>query len=356
LLAQHQQIRRWFVWPGEDFPRTATQKIRKQLVGETVRAELGGAIPTSSQAEPLAEIVTRISKVSPARLNPSAKLGIDLKLDSLGRVELLSALEDRYQVEIDEASFTDATTLADIEKVIREGQPEEPRPYPYPRWPQRWPVRWLRTVLLYLIVFPIIRIMGWPKIDGQDHLRKLRGPAVFICNHISMADHALILFSLPSRFRLRTAIAQDGELLREWRLPSQSMGWLRWILYKLRYFSVVLFFNVFSMPRKSGFRRSFAFAGEMLDRGYNLMIFPEGKRTEDGTMNPFRAGAGLLIHELAAPVIPMRIDGLWELKQKSRRFASPGEISVIIGKPIQYADTDGAEEIVMDLTERVKEL
>jgi long-chain acyl-CoA synthetase len=357
-LAPHQQIRRWFIWPGEDFPRTATQKIRKQVVAELVRSELAGAGPAApfTPAEPLAEIITRISKVMPSNFGPAVKLGIDLKLDSLGRVELLSALEDRYQIEIDEASFTEATTLADVERLIREGKPEEAAPYPYPRWQQKWPVSWLRILLLYSIVSPAIRIMGWPKIHGREHLRRLRGPVIFICNHVTMADHALVLFALPSRFKNRVAIAQDGELLREWRHPPTRAGLFTRIRYLLQYFSVVLFFNVFSMPRKSGFRRSFAFAGEMMDRGYNLMVFPEGKRTEDGAMQPFRLGAGLLIHELGATVVPMRIDGLWELKQKDRHFAWPGEVSVRVGKPIRYADRTQAEQIVKDLAERVKEL
>ena len=357
-LAPHQQIRRWFIWPGEDFPRTATQKIRKQVVTAMVRAELARTVPSTqlTAADPLADIITRVSQVTPSKLDPSAKLGMDLKLDSLGRVELLSALEDRYQVEIDEASFTEATTLADVERLVRQGRPEEATPYPYPRWQQKWPVSWLRILLLYLIVFPTIRIMGWPKIHGKEHLRKLRGPVVFICNHVTLADHALVLFALPSRFKTRMAIAQDGELLREWRHPPGRTGLFTRVLYLLQYFSVVLFFNVFSMPRKSGFRRSFAFAGEMMDRGYNLLVFPEGKRTDDGAMNPFRVGTGLLIHELDATVVPMRIDGLWDLKQKNRHFAWPGEISVSVGKPIQYADQAKAEQIVKDLTERVKEL
>jgi long-chain acyl-CoA synthetase len=357
-LAKHQQVRRWFVWPVEDFPRTATQKIRKQLVAERVRAELAGATPSfsTSQVEPLAQIVARVSKIASPTLDPSAKLGTDLKLDSLGRVELLSALEDRYQIEIDEASFTDATTLADVEKAVREGKFEEARPYPYPRWQQKWPVSWLRILLLYLVVFPIIRIMGWPKIVGQKHLGELRGPVVFISNHMTLVDHALVLFALPSRFKTRVAIAQDGELLREWIHPPRGTNVFRRMLYLLQYFAVVLFFNVFSMPHKSGFRRSFAFAGEMMDRGYNLMVFPEGRRTDTGLMNPFRLGTGLLIQELDAPVVPMKIEGLWRLKQENRHFAWPGEVTLTIGKPVRYAARETPEQIVEDLEGKVSEL
>ena len=364
LLALHQQIRRWFVWLGEDFPRTAMQKVRKQLVREVVRAESARADQSSgSSAAPpivhsnnLVEIIARINKDVPAKLDPSAKLGADLKLDSLGRVELLSALEDRYQLEIDEAAFTDATTLGEVEKIIREGRREETAPYPYPKWQQCWPLSWLRIALLYLIVLPVTRVMGWPGIRGKEHLRNVRGPLVFICNHVTMTDQALVLLALPRRFRNRMAIAMDGEQLREWIHPPPGTGGLTRLLYLLEYMSVVFFFNVFSMPKKSGFRRSFVFAGEMMDRGFSLLVFPEGQRTKDGAMNPFMPGTGLLIQKLDAPVVPMRINGLWELKRAGRHFAWPGEVSVIIGEPVTYSPQQDPESVAANLAEHVRAL
>ena len=364
LLAPHQQIRRWFTWPGEDFPRTATQKVRKQIVGEVVRAELARAAQISDPAvasavghsNDLVEIIARISKDVPATLDRSAKLGADLKLDSLGRVELLSALEDRYQLEIDEAAFTDATTLAEVEKIIREGRHEEAAQYPYPKWQQRWPLSWLRIALLYLIVLPVTRIMGWPRIRGREYLRNVRGPLVFICNHVTMADHALVLLALPGRFRTRMAIAMDGEQLRDWLHPPPGTGLFTRLLSLLKYVSVVFFFNVFSMPQKSGFRRSFMFAGEMMDQGSSLLVFPEGQRTKHGALNPFMPGTGLLIQKLDAPVVPMRIDGLWELKKADRHFAWPGEVSVIIGEPVTYSPQQDPEAVTTDLAEHVRAL
>jgi long-chain acyl-CoA synthetase len=364
LLAPHQQIRRWFIWPGEDFPRTATQKVRRRVVGEVVRAELAGAArmsgravtPAVSHSNDLVEIIARINRDLPAPLDPSAKLGADLKLDSLGRVELLSALEDRYQLEIDEAAFTDGTTLAEVEKIIRAGRHEQAAPYPYPKWQQRWPVSWLRIALLYLIVLPATRIIGWPGIRGKEYLNKVRGPLVFICNHVTMVDHALVLLALPGRFRTRMAIAMDGELLREWLHPPPGTGLFTRLLGLLKYASVVFFFNVFSMPQKSGFRRSFMFAGEMMDHGFSLLVFPEGQRTKHGAMNLFMPGTGLLIQKLDAPVVPMRIHGLWELKKAGRHFAWPGEVSLIIGEPVSYSPQQDAEAVATDLAQQVKAL
>jgi long-chain acyl-CoA synthetase len=364
LLAPQQQIHRWFIWPGEDFPRTPTQKVRKQVVAEVVRAELAEAAQISDPAvasavcysNDIVEIIARISKDAPATLDPSAKLGVDLKLDSLGRVELLSALEDRYQLDIDEAAFHDATTLAEVENLIREGGHEKESPYPYPKWQQRWPLNWLRIVLLYLIVLPATRVMGWPGIRGKKHLRNIRGPLVFICNHVTMADHAFVLLALPRRFRTRMAIAMDGEQLREWRHPAAGTQVLTRLRLLLKYVSVVFFFNVFAMPQKSGFRRSFMFAGGAMDHGFNLMVFPEGQRTQHGALNPFRPGTGLLIQKLDAPVVPIRINGLWELKKADRHFAWPGEVSVIIGEPVKYSPQQDPQAIAADLAERVRGL
>jgi len=364
LLAEHQQLRRWFIWRGEDFPRTATQKVRKEVVGAVVRADLAKAALQSARAEisaldpanDLTEIITRLGGEAAGSLDRSARLGADLKLDSLARVELLSAIEDRYQIEVDEAALTDATTLDEVEKLIREGAPERMAPYPYPKWQRRWPLNWLRIVLFYLVIWPFTQFLGWPRIRGREHLRGVVGPIAFICNHITMTDHALVLFALPARFRARMAIAMEGERLRDWLHPAEGTRWPTRLRSLLTYVSVVLLFNVFSMPRKSGFRRSFRFAGEAMDQGFNVMVFPEGERTAHGAMNAFRPGAGLLVSKLAAPVVPLRIDGLWELKVAGRHFARPGEVTVTIGKPLQYPRQADPEVITKDLMEHVRTL
>jgi long-chain acyl-CoA synthetase len=360
-LAQHQRVRRWFIWPDEDFPRSSTQKVRTQLVAERAAAALSGssrpeATPSRGDGHSGAidEIISRVGGEAAGRPDSASTLGTDLKLDSLGRVELASALEDRYQIEIDEAAFTDSTTLGDIERMIHEGVHEEAISYPYPRWQERPPLRWLRVALLYALVLPATRILGRPRIRGIEHLRAIHEPVVFVANHVTEADHALVMAAIPARFRNTLAIAMDGEILRRRAHPSPETGFFKRLLYPLEYAALVFFFNVFSMPHKSGFRRSFEFAGETMDRGRSILVFPEGRHTENGTMNPFMPGTGLLISGLDAPVIPIRIDGLWELKQAKRHRARAGEISVVIGESVRYSPHDAPERIASDLEERVK--
>jgi long-chain acyl-CoA synthetase len=110
------------------------------------------------------------------------------------------------------------------------------------------------------------------------------------------------------------------------------------------------------LPRQAGFRRSFAYAGEAVDRGYSVLVFPEGRHTEDGRVRPFRSGVGLLANNLRIPVLPMRIDGLFEIKQAGKKFAAPGRILVRIGKPLELAPESDPEEIARELQRVVESL
>lgn len=369
-LAPAQQVRRWFVWPERDFPRTPTHKVRKRDVLARVesaeRTSIGDGPASGDEGlaiehSPLASaLAAHLSKDAPARLSPEARLSTDLKLDSLGRVELLSALEDRYQVEIDEAGFTAATTVGDIERLVREGGASSAAPasrYPYPRWAQGRLVRWFRVAFYYAVVLPITNTLCWVSVRGARNLEDLSGPALFVSNHVTFVDHALIMAALPGRFRRNFAIAQEGERLRFWRRPPEGTPLFRRLRWLAQYFLVVTIFNTFSLPQKSGFRRSFDFAGETVDRGYSVLVFPEGTRTEDGRLNPFMRGSGLLASQLGVPVVPVRVDGLFELKMAGRKiFAPPGSVTVKIGRPAIYARDEDPSSITADLERRVREL
>ncbi|HKV23954.1 MAG TPA: lysophospholipid acyltransferase family protein, partial [Candidatus Acidoferrum sp.] len=120
---------------------------------------------------------------------------------------------------------------------------------------------------------------------------------------------------------------------------------------------------VFPLPKQSGFRESFAFAGDLADRGWSVLVFPEGARTKDGKLAAFRGGIGLLATRLRLPVVPMRIDGLWELAQE--RLANPwtrlkavrhGAVKVTLGQEVRFRAGTDAEEIARELEKRVKEL
>jgi long-chain acyl-CoA synthetase len=87
-----------------------------------------------------------------------------------------------------------------------------------------------------------------------------------------------------------------------------------------------------------------------------VLVFPEGRHTVDGKMNPFRAGIGVLAKNLSIPVLPMRIVGLFEVKQAGRKTARPGEIHVRIGQPMNFAAGCDPGQIALDLQRAVEAL
>ncbi|HUI84542.1 MAG TPA: AMP-binding protein [Candidatus Binatia bacterium] len=344
-LADYQQIRRWLVWPDEDFPRTPTQKPQTAVIQAAVQQHLAsdGAGPAAQSA--LADLIARITGRRMGTLAPGASLESDLNLNSMDRVELMSALEDRYQVDLDQADFTKVSTVADLERLLRQPEKSPFSGYRYPRWAQRWPVTWIREVVYYLLSWPATMIMAHPKIVGRENLHGVRGPLLISCNHVTYVDVGFALRALPPRLRRKLAVGMWGELLWEmWRPPRSWNPFLR-LSYKVGYYLVVALFNVFPLPQQSGVRESFAYAGESVDRAYNVLVYSEGQRTPDGRPTPFRSGLGMLAARLNVPVLPMRIDGLWEMKQKGHRIARPGQLRVVIGKPMRFPPQTPPDEI-----------
>jgi long-chain acyl-CoA synthetase len=352
-LAEFQRIRHWVVWPNNDFPRTTgTRKVIKGQVAEAVRPLLNQSAKATAPADvaPLSlPVISRIAKVQPAGLSLNANLSDDLKLDSLGRVELLSALEDQYQIELDEAAITEATTLGDIEQIVSRGKSES-LPYPYPRWAMRFPFTWIRPVVYHLFLLPLTLILCRARVIGKERLSKLNtaNPVLFIANHVTDVDAALILSALPWRWRLRLAIAMSGEYLRDWRYGSAKA--------KVAYALGASLFNVFSLPRQSGFRQSFAYAGDAIDRGWSILIFPEGHETKDGHLQPFKAGIGLLASELNVKIVPIKLGGLFELKKRRQYFVRPGTVSITFGEPIEFSHECSAKEITSESEQRLRNL
>jgi long-chain acyl-CoA synthetase len=377
MLAEYQRMRTWFVWTDEDFPRSATQKPRRNLIRDAVEASFRGQA-VESTASPLSELLTRITGRAARSLTPDANLEA-LGLSSLERVELLSALEDRYQIDLSETKFANAATVGDLEKLLQtradggrsssvvsrnsEGKvterlttDDQRLAFHYPRWTLRWPTTWVRLASHYLLARPAVLLLGWPRINGRENLRGVRGPLLVVSNHIADLDVGFIQTALPARIRHKLATATGGEALEILRSPGPERIWVARIYDRMQWTLGVALLNLFPLPRQAGFRKSFGYAGEAVDRGYSILVFPEGRHTEDGAIRPFRTGIGLLANNLHIAVLPMRIDGLFELKKAGKKVAAPGNIQVHIGKPMQFAPDTDPEEITRALQKAVENL
>ena len=362
-LADYQHIRTWLIWPETDFPRTPTGKPRLAIIAARAAALLNvvqGFNPASSLA-------------SGSHSDPLEQLLVSKSLDSLSsldRVELLSALEHHYHIEINESAFSEAKSVADLQKLIAQPannpaaqtsscKQDSAAQYHYPRWTQREPIRLARLAAYYALVWPATQILGHPRVIGRHHIQNLKGPVIVISNHVTRrADIGIVLAALPSRFRHRLATAMGGESLQRMSTPPRHWFFAKRWAYQLGYFLITALFNVFPLPQFSGLRQSFRFAGESADRGYSVLIFPEGEvnNSADGRMAPFQSGIGLLAEGLALPIIPMRLDGVWQMKREHRRLARLGEITAHIGAPVTFPPGTPAREIARRLQSLVESL
>ena len=378
-LAEYQRMHLWLQWPDQDFPRTNTQKPRRNVIREAAEANVGArkmGVPHPSRAlgerlgissgqslsanlqdvgPTTADLIARISGRQSSNLTANTALDSDLGLTSLDRVELLSTLEDRYQVDLSETRFNTVKTVGDLDRMLRGDSAPTPG-YHYPAWTLRWPITWFRLAAHYLLMRPAVLLLGWPRIEGRHHLVGVKGPLLVISNHVGDIDPGFVLTALPARFRHRLAIATGGEALEALRTPAPSRNFFLKLYDRLQWLLGVSLLNLFPLPREAGFRRSFAFAGQAVDRGYNILVFPEGRHTTNGSLLPFRTGIGLLAQNLAIPVLPMRIDGLFEPKQAGKHLVAPNTIQVRIGTPIRFDPTTPPDEIAQVLHQAVLDL
>lgn len=320
-----QQIHGWLVWPWADFPRTPTLKIRKFKIREALAANVPARTPLARPAGRLEQLVQNVAPDRP--VTPRARLGPDLDLSSIDRLELITLLEEEFHVDIAETDVTSDTTVADLARLV-ETSHRKRRPQP-PKWPLNPLIARFRSFAQRKLIFPVLRHAVWIAVQGEENLSTLTGPGIFAANHVSHLDAPSILMSLPRHIRERTAVAALAGFYYP-PSPSALVNAWHWALFDL----AALFFNVFPVPRERGFRESLRFAGFLVEHGWNILIFPEGSRSWTGELTPFREGIGLLATELKVPVVPVRVRGTYRVLRRSAVLPRPGPVTVRFGHPM----------------------
>jgi len=311
-LAGYQQVRQWKVWPEPDLPRTSTGKV----LHREVAAGLQGTAPRM-----LSGMIERITgKVADSE---------DLNLDSLGRVELQSAIESQYGVELDDASYQQVNTLGQLRGLLS-GAPraETQDENIYPMWPWSRVQNAIRVFFIELVMRPLVAVLGNPRVAGSKASLK---PVLIVANHVSVYDVPLILYALPGKMRRRVTVAMAGEMILNFRRARNLGNWFLNLCGPPAYFLMTALFNVFPLPQLANFRKSFAHAGRAMDRGFHVLVFPEGRRTEDAQMHGFQKGSGMLWEELQCDAVPVYLGGM-----STGRWFRSNSLSIRVGKPIPF--------------------
>jgi long-chain acyl-CoA synthetase len=334
-LEPHQQIRGWTLWPGEDFPRTAsTMKVRRQEVASQIAGGLAAATPAS----PLQKDVSSMS--------------------SLERVDLLAELEQRFGVELDEESFAKIGTNEQLQTWINQ-QTEQATPAAkesrllWTVWP---PIRLLGNALQRVIALPLFRRYIPLRVHGLENLEGLKPPVLFAANHASHLDTPAIFAAIPAHWRRRLAPAARQEQFRGFFDRGRS-SWKETLDAAFQYVLAGLIFNVYPLPQQmSGVRRALRTTGELVSRGYCPLIFPEGHRTSDGSIHAFQAGVGLMAVRLRIPVVPILLKGLYEVYSVHDSWPKAGPVDVFIGAPLEFASNTDYADAAAEIERAVRSL
>lgn len=346
-LAEQQRIRGFTVWQDEDFPRTHTLKVKKQIVIDTILGKIQPEPPAATTfggrpaggARGLLHIIAEVSKRDVGDIVDDAALGDDLELDSLGRVELLSAVEAELGVYMDEDRVSPETTVRQLVDLVEEGSKNPPM-MSFPRWGMQWWCRMTRGVLQRGVIFPLTALPYGLRVTGRERLEGITGPVLFASNHNLGLDNPLIIKAVPLKWRRRMAVAGAANL---WKNPV----W--WIMNPL-------LGNGFPLAKEGPVRPSLENMGKIMDDGWSVLIYPEGELTVGGPIKPFMNGAGLVAVEGRIPVVPLRLH-IHRLGSPTRfPFLRRGSIEVRFGEPLSFPPGTDYQEATAAIENAVKAL
>ena len=381
-IASSKRLGSYDIWQ-EDLPRTTTRKLKRfqieQRVRELKQNDGSGAADVAKETEkPLTDdeqswldreevkralaIVAESSRESSRsrleEIRPTDNLELDLALDSMQRIELLTALEQQLGGDVPESQLAEIYSVRDLIDAVlasasrSEGQASAEAP----AWstilsePATDPevlalaghnifaevFFFLLGKLIYLFALDCLHL----KVRGLDHLPE-KGPYLLCSNHQSYIDPMVMAGALPWRLFRDTFALGTSDIF--------GAGFMRRLARWLRVAVLDPDANLVSAMRAGAFG---------LSQGHILVLYPEGERTNDGNPRVFRKGAAILSIHTQTPIVPIAIEGFYELWPRHKKFPQFADLQLTFGKPIQppplfEASEAAYEQLTSELKTRV---
>jgi long-chain acyl-CoA synthetase len=371
-IASTKRLGSYDIWQ-EDLPRTTTRKLKRFQIEKKVRElkESGAGDSDIAAEKPLTgdeqqwleredvmralAIVRESARNQIDALRPTHNLELDLGLDSMQRVELLTALEQQLGGEVPEAQLAEIYTVRDLVDAVlaSAGRGEGQARAAEPAWstmlsePATDPdvlalarhnvfaevFFFLLARLVYLFALDRFHL----KMRGLENLPE-KGPFLLCSNHQSYVDPFVMAGVLPYRMFRDTFAVGTSDIFGE--------GFMRRLARWLRV--VVLDPDANLIPAmRAGFYG--------LSQGHILILYPEGERTNDGNLTVFRKGAAILSIHAQAPIVPIAIEGFYEAWPRHKKFPKLADLQLVFGKPIQPPPLQEASEATYErLTSELK--
>lgn len=192
------------------------------------------------------------------------------------------------------------------------------------------------------ILGPLVSfLVGGPKVTGREHLDAITGPFLVCPNHTSHFDVSTLRLALGRRHRRRlAAAAAEDYFFTGHRSRAFLAAWL----------------GGFAFRRRGANPGSVAEIDRLLGAGWSVLLFPEGTRSRDGAMAPFKPGIGLIATRTGRPVVPVRIVGLHHVLPPGRRLPHRARVEVRFGPALRARPGEDARAFTARLESAVREL
>ncbi len=354
-----QKINSFSIWNEPDFPRTSTFKPKKNeirekvllsivsleskagkekdetikitgrkvtengaLVSEIITSDIGkGELEKSKESQvkeieylPDKEIfglLNSVKSVSLSDLNQDLKLDDDLGFDSLDFIALSSVIEEKLNINSEDINIKKGMKVGELKELLK-NPPGETAKIPFYYFPYSLPFIIIKTIFQCLLM-PFILMLYKERRYGIENLKDIKKPTVFISNHTSVLDALVILYALPFNLRMKFTTVMSIEYHFNHYFYKTGSIFRRAIEAIGFYTFISLFLNVVPLSRTHGFKQSLENIAYLLDKGWNVLIFPEGMVTKDGNIGDFEAGIGMIAKDMKVPIVPVRIDGLRDI-------------------------------------------
>jgi long-chain acyl-CoA synthetase len=379
-IASTKRIGSYEIWQ-EDLPRTSTRKIKRFEVEKRVRANQARKVDDDAELpaeKPLTpeetewlnqpdvqrglKIVRESARSAPEIPRPTLNLELDLGLDSMQRVEVLSHLEEELGGNVDESQLTNIYTVRDLIDAVLQSAATGARPgarSAFAGWkailaedpddpnvlnllhPNRWNDAFWFFVTRIMQIIALDRFQL--KVEGLEKLPK-NGAYIISSNHQSYLDPLILASVLPPEVFYRTFAVGTSEIF--------GKGLMRRLARSIKVIVVDPDANLVPAMRTGAFG---------LRHGQVLILYPEGERSIDGAPKIFKKGAAILSVHLQVPIVPVAIEGFHEAWPRNKAFQGFRPLKMVFRDPIMpppesSASEETYEQLTADLKAKIVEM
>jgi long-chain acyl-CoA synthetase len=333
-LPSHKRVLSYEIW-NEELPRTTTRKLKRFQIAARVMAEphdeeeesIAAKRATRTEdeawaAQPaVAQALAAIREAARNKeaLHPDANIELELGLDSMERVELLTHLEEMFGTDVPDDVAHKIYTVRELVGAVTQGAQSGAAAASKDAWgrllrdvPEDDPI--LSEILkpkplFFALFFVVMRAGYWGArlflgLRAAGHERLPTGGAFLICpNHQSYLDAFLLLGALPYRVFRKIFFVGASEYF--------ATAFTRWLAKKI---------NLVPVDPDTNLTRAMQAGAFGLRHGKVLILFPEGERSIDGKIKKFKKGAPILSLHLGAPIVPVALEGVHEVWPRERAF------------------------------------